>query len=202
MDAGVKALYRTLAKRLHPDHSDIEPTVRERRWHELQLAYEQRDLEGLQRIEAVCDMDSGGLSLHLGLARLRDLADYHRSHVEPIRRALRNAKRHPAFGFEKADRKKLRKEAGIELDSTHAMLRREIAVLMREIDGYAIPDPLPEAEYVRYSSGASRYRKAEEKRSDKDIWDSYDAWREEELRRTAAESSSKNGARTSRGRKR
>ncbi|MCZ6674173.1 MAG: J domain-containing protein [Verrucomicrobia bacterium] len=95
----VKALYRALAKRLHPDHSDLEEDLRERRWHELQKAYRFNDIDGLQRIEAVCDMDEGGLNVSLGLVRLQDLAAYHQSHLRPIRQALRAAKRHPAFGF-------------------------------------------------------------------------------------------------------
>lgn len=95
----LKTLFRALAKRLHPDHSDLEEGIRDRRWNELLAAYQQNDLAGLQRIEAVCDMDETGLNASLGLARLRDLAAYHQSHLRPIRLALRNAKRHVAFAF-------------------------------------------------------------------------------------------------------
>jgi len=200
-DAGVKSLYRTLAKRLHPDHSDLESHIRERRWNELQLAYEERDLEKLRRIEAVCDMDSGGLSISMDLARLRDLAAYHRSHVEPVRRALREAKRHPAFDFETADREKMRGEAGNELAATRAQLREGIDMLMREIDEFAKLDPpAKDGPVVRWTGTFGK--PVGEKRSDKDIWDSHDAWREEELRRSAAESSGKTEARKTRSRKR
>jgi hypothetical protein len=98
-DARLKSCYRKLAKRLHPDHSNLEGPVREKRWHEIQAAYHENDLEGLLRVEAVCDMDEEGLSVKLGLARLRDLAAYQKSHLIPIRGALRAAKQHIAFGF-------------------------------------------------------------------------------------------------------
>jgi hypothetical protein len=100
-DARLKTCYRTLAKRLHPDHSELEESIREKRWHEIQEAYQQGDLEALLRVEAICDMDDAGLSAELGLARLRDLAAYHKSHLIPIRNALRAAKQDIAFGFSK-----------------------------------------------------------------------------------------------------
>lgn len=106
----LKTLFRTLAKRLHPDRSELEEGIRDRRWHELQTAYQEGDLEGLQRIEAVCDMDETGLNASLGMARLNDLAAYHQSHLRPIRQALRAAKRHIAFAFSKADTTKLARE--------------------------------------------------------------------------------------------
>jgi hypothetical protein len=106
----LKSLFRTLAKRLHPDHSDLEEGIRDHRWNELLTAYQQGDLEGLQRIEAVCDMDETGLSISLGLARLNDLAAYHQSHLRPIRQALRAAKQHIAFAFSTTDSTKLARE--------------------------------------------------------------------------------------------
>ncbi len=98
-DARLKTCYRNLAKRLHPDHSELEESIREKRWHEIQEAYQQSDLEALMRVEAICDMDDTGLRAELGLARLRDLAAYHQSHLIPIRNALRAAKQDIAFGF-------------------------------------------------------------------------------------------------------
>ena len=97
----LKTCYRTLAKRLHPDHSDWEESIREKRWHEIQDAYQNGDYEGLLRVEAICDMDETGLSVDLGLARLRDLAAYHQSHLLPLRNALSAAKQDIAFGFSK-----------------------------------------------------------------------------------------------------
>lgn len=115
-DARLKTCYRSLAKRLHPDHSELEESIREKRWHEIQDAYHQGDLEALLRVEAICDMDATGLTLKLGLARLRDLAAYHKSHLIPLRNALQAAKRDIAFGFAaKGASRTLEREAAQEL---------------------------------------------------------------------------------------
>lgn len=134
---GLKMLYRAMAKRLHPDHSEMEESIREKRWHELQEAHEKGDMDAIRRIEAVCDMDETGISIQLGLARLRDLTEYHKSHLGPIRQALREAKRHPAFGFAKRDRNRLYKEMkedlqeqikDVESDIQHLVRIRESAI--------------------------------------------------------------------------
>ena len=95
----LKKCYRSLAKRLHPDHSTLDESIREKRWHEIQEAYQNNDLEALLRVEAICDVDGIDLSINLGLARLTDLANYHQSHLRPIRRQLSFVKQDIAFGF-------------------------------------------------------------------------------------------------------
>jgi len=126
VDPALKSVYRSLAKRLHPDRSDLEESVREQRWHELQEAYENRDIDAMRRIEAVCDMDRTGISLKLGLARLRELAAYHRSHLKPIRDALKEAKKHPAFHFRERGEEKLRHRVQDDLAQTRADLAFEV----------------------------------------------------------------------------
>jgi len=180
--AAIKTLYRTLAKRLHPDHSDLEELLRERRWHELQKAYDEQDLAALQRIEAVCDMeDAGGLSIKLGLARLRDLAAYQRSHVQPIRDALRQAKRHPAFNFAKTDTGILREEIKFDLNDQlrQCLDRRDwLRGMFEEVREDLAEDAAmekPEVQSPQDDDGRD------------DFWDNYTAWRDEELRRKAGQ---------------
>ncbi|MGZ0709624.1 J domain-containing protein [Coraliomargarita sp. W4R53] len=131
-DARLKSCYRQLAKRLHPDHSELKEVVREKRWNEIQEAYHNNDLEGLLRVEAVCDMDEEGLSVKLGLARLRDLAAYQKSHLRPIRDALRAAKQDIAFGFSKAGPSpKLERDIAGDLKFERIDLKSKVADLMR-----------------------------------------------------------------------
>lgn len=128
----LKACYRKLAKRLHPDHSELEGPIREKRWHEIQAAYQNQDLEGLLRVEAVCDMDEEGLSVKLGLARLRDLAAYHKSHLIPIRNALRMAKKDVAFGFaQSGPTAALEREIAGDLKYDQISLKTAVADLAR-----------------------------------------------------------------------
>lgn len=135
----LKATYRLLAKRLHPDLSDLPADQREKRWHELQEAYQQSDIEGMQRIEAVCDMDRTGITTKLGLARLRDLIAYHQSHLGPLRQALREAKRHPAFPHPKQKREQIRQEVSYEIRESVEGLEeeaREIREFVEEIASF------------------------------------------------------------------
>ena len=193
-EANIKSLYRTLAKRLHPDHSDLESPLRERRWHELQNAYDERDLESLQRIEAVCDMEVGGLSMKLGLDRLRDLIAYHRSHVEPIRQALRKIKRDPAFDFKNSKSNAIRAEARGKLAENHWELTCQLQTLRSWINETVHYIRSTEnnltrntVQWPKYASSRTNPAETIERKSDKDIWESHNAWREEELRRKAEE---------------
>jgi hypothetical protein len=135
-DARLKSCYRNLAKRLHPDHSELEEALRDKRWHEIQEAYHQGDLEGLLRVEAICDMDEAGLSLKLGLARLRDLAAYHQSHLIPIRNALRAAKQDIAFGFsKKGPSPKIKRETAQDLKEELYDLKEMMGHMARSAKG-------------------------------------------------------------------
>ena len=139
----LKATYRILAKQLHPDLSDLPDDQREKRWHELQEAYQQNDLAGMQRIEAVCDMDRTGISSKLGLARLEDLIEYHKSHLSPLRQALRDAKKHPAFPHPKKKRDQIRREVSMEIRDSVAGLEAEINEMREVIDEITNRDEEP-----------------------------------------------------------
>ena len=179
--AARKSLYRTLAKRLHPDHSELDEGIRERRWNELQTAYEADDLAALQRIEAVCDMEVGGLSLRLGLARLRDLADYHQSHLRPIRQALKAAKRDPAFGFDASKPGFVKREVAAELEDTKQELNHRLALFRVDIE-----DMLYEFEATFEEENRHPTEEPEAPDDEYNFWADYTAWRDEERRKEAA----------------
>lgn len=131
----LKKCYRSLAKRLHPDHSTLDESIREKRWHEIQDAYQSNDLEALLRVEAICDMDGADLSISLGLARLTDLAHYHQSHLQPIRHELSRAKQDIAFGFtQSGPTAKIHNEMKFELNYKSRNLESEIAEMQKIAD--------------------------------------------------------------------
>lgn len=134
-ESQLKKCYRALAKRLHPDHSTLEESLREKRWQELQEAYQNNDLEAMLRVEAICDIDETDLSVSLGLARLNDLANYHQSHVKPIRRALSEAKQDIAFGFtENGPTKEIRDEMKFEFDYKLNILESYLKDIQQSVD--------------------------------------------------------------------
>ncbi len=97
----LKALYRRLARRLHPDVRSAVMVDGDTRWQKLQAAYESQDYEQLRALEAICDADETGLSVSLDLAQLNTWADYHQELLKPLQAAMREAKRDPAWEFTK-----------------------------------------------------------------------------------------------------
>lgn len=135
----LKQLYRRLARRLHPDVSRTESEVSKKRWEQLQTAYAAGDLEKLRALEAVCDADETGLSVKLGLATLNSWARYHNRLLKPLQAAMRDAKKHPAWGFRAITKKKLerfKKEARADLDYDCEVVRSRRAQLENALDYY------------------------------------------------------------------
>lgn len=135
----LKALYRVIVKRLHPDRSTMDPSRRDKHWHDLQAAYERGDLEGIRRIEAMCDMEESGLSTGLGLARLRELAGYYLDHLGPLRAALSDAKKDPSFGFAtQGAGPALKAKVGRDLNAVIQHMTRDIEALKADIEEMAM----------------------------------------------------------------
>jgi hypothetical protein len=172
-DTRLKTCYRSLAKRLHPDHSELEESIREKRWFEIQDAYQNGDLEALLRVEAICDMDDTGLTVKLGLARLRDLAAYHKSHLLPLRNALRAAKRDPAFGFaENGPTPKIKREAAealeyerLDMSEMLGHLRQASAEIRDEIEDHLREQAILKAQAARKEERREARRAAEPARA-------------------------------------
>jgi hypothetical protein len=151
----LKKCYRSLAKRLHPDHSTLDESLREKRWHEIQEAYQNNDLEALLRVEAICDVDGTDLSIELGLARLTDLANYHQSHLQPIRRELSHVKREIAFGFNKTGaNNKISAQMKSELNYQTYDLEADIAEIQQIADSI-LEEFLAEQERQKRSTNKS-----------------------------------------------
>lgn len=135
----LKQLYRKLARRVHPDVSDMDHSIAQRRWEQLQEAYEAKDLDKLKALEAICDADESGLSIQLGLAHLSTWADYHHQLLKPLQSAMRAAKKHPAWGFSALGQRELsrhRNEVEEELRHEYNKLRLRRLNLGKQLDSY------------------------------------------------------------------
>lgn len=135
----LKQLYRRLARRLHPDVNRAGGAVAERRWEQLQAAYEAENLDKLRALEAICDADETGLSIKLGLAHLNTWADYHHMLLKPLQSTMREAKKHPAWGFAtlaKKERSRYKKATEAELEHDRNMLQSKRLYLENMLDSY------------------------------------------------------------------
>ena len=138
-EARIKEVYRTLVRRLHPDlRADGDATV-SAKWHEVQEAYEARNLDRLETLLAVTEMESGASS-RASLSQIRGaLADFNRA-LRAIQRSIREAKNDPAWGFtqnpySRSMEKQIRRE--LEEDLSHQ--RAELAYLKATIEDWSRP---------------------------------------------------------------
>jgi hypothetical protein len=138
-EARIKEVYRTLVRRLHPDlRADGDATV-SAKWHEVQEAYEARNLDRLETLLAVTEMESGA-SGRASLSQIRGaLADFNRA-LRAIQRSLREAKGDPAWGFTRNPySSSMEKQIRRELEESLSHQRAELADLKGTIEDWSRP---------------------------------------------------------------
>jgi hypothetical protein len=138
-EARIKEIYRILVRRLHPDlRADGDATV-SAIWHEVQEAYEARNLGRLETLLALTEMESG-MNGQASLSQIRGcLADFNRA-FRAIQRSLSEAKRDPAWGFNRnPDHGPLEKRIQREMEESLSHQRRVLADLKGTIDDWSRP---------------------------------------------------------------
>jgi hypothetical protein len=138
-EARIKEVYRILVRRLHPDlRADGDATV-SAKWHEVQEAYEARNLDRLETLLAVTEMESGA-SGRASLSQIRGaLADFNRA-LRAIQRSLREAKGDPAWGFtQNPYSSSMEKHIRRELEESLSHQRAELADLKATIEDWSRP---------------------------------------------------------------
>lgn len=150
----LKAVYRRLVLRLHPDHG--EPIERrEELWHQVQTAYRERNLSDLLHIEAGLDRKVHVNELHHW--RISDLLAMTRRQeydLRDIQARLRIAKRTPQWGFAQmsaVERQFLRLNVQTELLDLRRQIEHSLNLLKEQTDQWekeyharkAAPPPVP-----------------------------------------------------------
>jgi hypothetical protein len=138
-EARLKEIYRILVRRLHPDlRADGDATV-SALWHEVQEAYEARNLDRLETLLALNEMESGTNS-QASLSQIRGaLADFNQA-LRAIQRSLQEAKRDPAWGFSRnTGHDPMEKRIRRELEESLSHQRRILADLKATIDDWSRP---------------------------------------------------------------
>jgi hypothetical protein len=135
----IKEIYRILVRRLHPDlRADGDATV-SAIWHEVQEAYEARNLDRLGTLLALTEMESG-TNDQASLSQIRGaFADFNRA-IRAIQRSLVEAKRDPAWGFSRNSCHALmEKRIRREIEESISRQRRILADLKRTIADWSRP---------------------------------------------------------------
>ena len=155
-DERIKVLYRQLARQLHPDTNPNHGWRERELWHEVQSAYQSRDLERLEAVAARIEMGLHGASTTLPVHMLHRLARDLHSALQGLKKQIRQARNQTAWNFsartedlpglEKQRRQGLeadRKRAGAEL----ARLTAALDALATKVDSpkkSRPPRPIPQ----------------------------------------------------------
>jgi hypothetical protein len=94
-----KEIYRRLVQRLHPDRGGVWNEQRARLWHEVQLAWQQRDHDWLSRLEAELDVVAEILGPQSSLGRLKAALAEIEAARRDTERKLRFYRKSPAWKF-------------------------------------------------------------------------------------------------------
>jgi hypothetical protein len=102
-DSRRKQLYRDLARRLHPDLNKALTAKERELWHEVQVAYESRNLDALETLVVLVDQGGDAAISKLGsVSRIRVISQGIQKSLKQAQKAVKEAKLHPSWGFEKA----------------------------------------------------------------------------------------------------
>lgn len=99
-EKSIKELYRTIVRRLHPDHHGQMSEARKNLWHEAQDAYRRHDEAALYSILTRCENGEAGLGDHSPLSLIRNLTKQLKQACQSNRRDIRRMKGDVAWDFE------------------------------------------------------------------------------------------------------
>jgi hypothetical protein len=98
-DTYLRSLYRKLVRRLHPDANPHQSARNREIWHEVQMAYQARDVEKLELAAGRLELDLGGSPDHLPLSVLYNLEKGLKHSLRGLNKDTHLKKQHPAWNF-------------------------------------------------------------------------------------------------------
>ena len=139
----IRTVYRRLVRRLHPDRGGLWTCAREHLWHEVQRAWDARDIDWLARLEIDWETAHETLGPQSSLSRLQaGIASLHAARRDTERR-LRHYRKTPAWRFTLSEQKRpqLQRRLEASLGDERAALQRQLAYLNATIAAWEAPRP-------------------------------------------------------------
>lgn len=125
----LRDLYRKLCLRLHPDTGGQFTAETERLWHQVQDAYESKNLDRLEAIQAGLEIQIDPLGKHVSCSQLAAVVADLKHGVGSLRTMLRNARQEISWGFHswsEKDRRKAEHRIDQDLNRDHYTLTDEL----------------------------------------------------------------------------
>lgn len=137
----IKEIYRILVRRLHPDLRAGEDAPVSSVWHEVQEAYEARNLDRLETLLALTEMRDDPAGGNAPLSQLRNALEELARALRTIQRSITQAKLDPAWDFRlpKRHRAPLEKRLRREMERSLADQRWALADLKRILSDWSRP---------------------------------------------------------------
>ena len=137
-DARVKALYRVLVRRLHPDLRDDAGAGVSGLWHEVQEAYAASDVAHLEILLALVDIEANTMGAQTSIGQMRAmLAEFERA-ARALQKSLLEAEGEDAWDFARCGpNEDLRLRVERELKSQLAGRSLRLEVLTKTIAAWA-----------------------------------------------------------------
>jgi hypothetical protein len=137
-DARVKALYRVLVRRLHPDLRDDATTSVSALWHEVQEAYAASDVAQLEILLALIDIESNSLGAQTSVGQMRAILIELERAARALEKTILEAEGEDAWNFAQAgpsDDLRMRVERQLKFDLAGRIERLD--VLAKTITAWA-----------------------------------------------------------------
>ncbi len=125
-----KSKYRELANKLHPDKrpGNVDnPQLLDELWYELQEAYENQDLDDIERIEALCEAEIETINESTYLQVIRKVTEHLKNSLYHLNREIRQIKKSPAWKYTQSkDKKGFERAMKLEFQREIAYFKSEI----------------------------------------------------------------------------
>jgi hypothetical protein len=137
-DARVKALYRILVRRLHPDLRDDSSAGVSALWHEVQEAYAASDVPHLEILLALIDIEANTMGAQTSVGQMRAILMELERAARALEKSLMEAEGEDAWNFaQSGPNEDLRLRVGRQLESELAGRSLRLDVLTKTIAAWA-----------------------------------------------------------------
>ncbi len=103
LEIRIKAKYRELARKLHPDYRQESHPHLDELWYEVQKAYKDRDLNRLEMLLALSSIHQGDFNSNFSISQILDVQKEYKEQIKALRARLKQIKKHEAWGFSKLE---------------------------------------------------------------------------------------------------